>query len=139
MGFTHLHVHSNFSFLDGGSSIQALIDRAKEIGCESLALTDHNGLYGAIRFYDYALKVGVKPIVGVEMDVEGSGKCIQAIAAGTLDRGNMQAQWVQPFPQQRREKADSSHSFGMTADGAPPPPPPHPKPRNQHPPGEGGD
>lgn len=68
--FTHLHVHSNFSFLDGGSSVQALLDRAKEIGCDSLAITDHNGLYGAVRFYDYALKAGVKPIVGVEMDVE---------------------------------------------------------------------
>src|SRR5450759_5248177 len=70
MGYTHLHVHSNFSFLDGGSSVRALIDRAKEIGCKSLAITDHNGLYGAVRFYDYAKKVGIKPIVGVELDLE---------------------------------------------------------------------
>ena len=71
MGFSHLHVHSNFSFLDGGSSVRVLLDRAKEIGCKSLAITDHNGLYGAVRFYDYAKKVGVKPIVGVELDLEG--------------------------------------------------------------------
>lgn len=70
MAFTHLHVHSNFSFLDGGSSVQALVDRAKAVGCKSLAITDHNGLYGAVRFYEYAKKVGIKPIVGVEMDVE---------------------------------------------------------------------
>jgi len=70
MGFTHLHVHSNFSFLDGGSSVRALVDRAKAVGCKSLAITDHNGLYGAVRFYDYAKKAGVKPIVGVELDME---------------------------------------------------------------------
>jgi len=70
MPFTHLHVHSNFSFLDGGSSIQALVDRAKEVGYDSLALTDHNGLYGAIRFYKYAREVGIKPIIGAEMTME---------------------------------------------------------------------
>lgn len=70
MAFTHLHVHSNFSFLDGGSSVQALADRAKAVGCKSLAITDHNGLYGAVRFYEYARKAGIKPIVGVELDVE---------------------------------------------------------------------
>lgn len=69
-GLTHLHVHSNFSFLDGGSSVQALLDRAKAVGCKSLAITDHNGLYGAVRFYDHAKKVGIKPIVGVELDME---------------------------------------------------------------------
>jgi len=71
MSFTHLHVHSNFSFLDGGSSVHSLLDRAKEIGCDALAITDHNGLYGAVRFYDYARKIGVKPIVGVEIEVTG--------------------------------------------------------------------
>ncbi|MDO8682805.1 MAG: PHP domain-containing protein, partial [Armatimonadota bacterium] len=67
----HLHVHSNFSFLDGASSVQALVDRAKAVGCSALAITDHNGLYGAVRFYDYARKSGIKPIVGAEMTVEG--------------------------------------------------------------------
>ncbi len=68
--YTHLHVHSNFSFLDGGSTVKALLDRAKEAGFKSLAITDHNGLYGAVRFYDYAKKIGIKPIVGVELDLE---------------------------------------------------------------------
>ena len=70
MSFTHLHVHSNFSFLDGGSGVKALLDRAKELGCDSLALTDHNGLYGAVRFYDYAKQIGIKPIIGVEIELE---------------------------------------------------------------------
>ena len=70
MSFTHLHVHSNFSFLDGGSSVESLLDRAKELGFDSLALTDHNGLYGAVRFYDYARQIGIKPIIGVELDLE---------------------------------------------------------------------
>lgn len=76
MSFTHLHVHSNFSFLDGGSSVEVLVNRAKDIGCEALALTDHNGLYGAVRFYDCARKTGIKPIIGVELDIaaDGSGK-----------------------------------------------------------------
>ena len=67
----HLHVHSNFSFLDGGSSVRALVDKAKAVGYEALAITDLNGLYGAVRFYDYAKKVGIKPIIGAEMNVEG--------------------------------------------------------------------
>ena len=68
--FCHLHVHSNFSFLDAGSSVAALIDRAKEVGCDSLAITDHHGLYGAVRFYKYAKEAGIKPIIGAEMTTE---------------------------------------------------------------------
>lgn len=69
--FTHLHVHSNFSFLDGGSSVESLLDRAKEVGYDSLAVTDHNGLYGAVRFYKYAREIGIKPIIGTEIQVDG--------------------------------------------------------------------
>ena len=70
MTFTHLHVHSNFSFLDAGSSVGSLADRAKALGCDCLALTDHNGLYGAVRFYSHARRIGIKPIIGVEIDLE---------------------------------------------------------------------
>jgi len=70
MGFTHLHTHSNFSFLDSGSSVKTLLDQAKAVGCESLALTDHDGLYGAVRFYEYAHKIGIKPIIGTEIKLE---------------------------------------------------------------------
>ncbi len=68
--FVHLHVHSNFSFLDGGSRIEELVARAAELGQPALALTDHDGLYGAVRFAKACAKRGVKPIFGAEVRVE---------------------------------------------------------------------
>src|SRR3989344_651326 len=67
MKFTHLHVHSHYSLLDGLAKIDELIRRAQELGMDSLALTDHGNLYGAIEFYQKAKKAGIKPIIGVEM------------------------------------------------------------------------
>lgn len=67
--FTHLHVHSHYSLLDGLSKIDGLIERAKELGMDSLALTDHGVLYGAIEFYKKAKKGGIKPIIGCEVYV----------------------------------------------------------------------
>ena len=64
--FTHLHVHSEYSLLDGLGKVPALIDQAKELGQEALALTDHGVLYGAIQFYKEARKRGIKPILGIE-------------------------------------------------------------------------
>ena len=64
--FVHLHVHSHYSLLDGLAKIEDLIARAKELGMDSLALTDHGNLYGAIEFYKAAKKAGIKPILGVE-------------------------------------------------------------------------
>ncbi len=69
MNFVHLHVHSYYSFLDGASSPAALLERAKTLGMSSLALTDHNRLTGAIRFYDKARSSGIKPIIGAEVDL----------------------------------------------------------------------
>ncbi|MBI2640401.1 MAG: PHP domain-containing protein, partial [Candidatus Sungbacteria bacterium] len=64
--FTHLHVHSHYSLLDGLAKIDELVSRAAELGMDSLALTDHGNLYGAIEFYEKAKKAGIKPIIGVE-------------------------------------------------------------------------
>jgi DNA polymerase-3 subunit alpha len=64
--FTHLHVHSHYSLLDGLAKIPDLVARAKELGMDSIALTDHGVLYGAIEFYKTAKKAGIKPILGVE-------------------------------------------------------------------------
>ena len=72
-GFVHLHVHSNFSFMDGAAPLDALIRRAGRLGMGSLALTDHQGLSGAIRFYRKARAAGIRPIVGVEIVVEPAG------------------------------------------------------------------
>ena len=64
--FVHLHLHSEYSLLDGGNRIDRLIDRVKELGMSAVALTDHGNLFGAIDFYDIAKKAGVKPILGIE-------------------------------------------------------------------------
>ncbi len=72
--FVHLHVHSHYSLLDGLSQIDDLIARAKELGMEALALTDHGNLYGAIEFYKEAKKAGIKPILGVEAYLAPHGR-----------------------------------------------------------------
>ena len=66
MSFAHLHVHTEYSLLDGFSRIPELMDRAKELGQEAIALTDHGVLYGALQFYKEAKARGIKPIIGVE-------------------------------------------------------------------------
>ena len=67
--FTHLHVHTEYSMLDGLSRIDPLVRRAKELGMDHLAITDHGGLYGAIDFYRRAREAGINPIIGCEMYV----------------------------------------------------------------------
>lgn len=65
--FTHLHVHTEYSLLDGSAKISHLLDRAKELGMSSLAITDHGAMYGAIDFYKAAKDKGIKPIIGCEV------------------------------------------------------------------------
>lgn len=72
-GFVHLHVHSHFSFMDGAASLDGLLVRAKRLGMPAIALTDHQGLSGAVRFYRAASKAGVRPILGAEVVVEAAG------------------------------------------------------------------
>jgi len=67
--FVHLHTHSHYSLLDGLAKIDELVNRAKELEMDALALTDHGNLYGAIEFYKAAKKAEIKPILGVEMYV----------------------------------------------------------------------
>ena len=69
MAFTHLHVHTEYSLLDGSSKIKELTARAKELGMDSLAITDHGVMYGVIDFYRAAKEVGIKPILGCEVYV----------------------------------------------------------------------
>ena len=64
--FTHLHVHSEFSLLDGLGRINELVTQAKTLGFDSLAVTDHGALYGAVAFYQACKTAGIKPIIGVE-------------------------------------------------------------------------
>ena len=69
MRFTHLHVHSHYSLLDGLAKIDDLVAKTKELGMNSLALTDHGALYGAVEFFQKAKKAGIKPIIGCEIYV----------------------------------------------------------------------
>ena len=64
--FTHLHCHSHYSLLDGAASIDKLLTRVKERGMNSLALTDHGNLHGALEFYRKAKAADINPIIGYE-------------------------------------------------------------------------
>ena len=67
--FTHLHVHTEYSLLDGSAKISELVKRAKELGMESLAITDHGAMFGVIDFYKACKDEGIKPIIGCEVYV----------------------------------------------------------------------
>jgi DNA polymerase III subunit alpha len=67
--FTHLHIHTQYSLLDGICRIPKLVSRAKELGMDSLAITDHGAVYGVIEFYLAAREAGIKPIIGCEFYV----------------------------------------------------------------------
>ena len=66
MGFVHLHTHSEYSLLDGANRIPDLLDRTKQLGMDSIALTDHGNLHGAWTFYEEAKQRGIRPILGFE-------------------------------------------------------------------------
>ena len=67
MAFTHLHLHTEYSLLDGASRIRDVVARAKELGMESLAITDHGAMFGVVEFYKECKKQGIKPIIGCEV------------------------------------------------------------------------
>ncbi|MBP1701914.1 MAG: dnaE, partial [Chloroflexi bacterium] len=73
MSFVHLHVHSEYSLLDGFSNIKKLVRRASEMGMPAIALTDHGTMFGVIDFFNAANSVGIKPIVGVEAYMAARG------------------------------------------------------------------
>ncbi len=77
MDFTHLHVHTGFSLLDGSGKIKDMVKRAKELGYDAMAITDHGVMYGAIDFYNACLEVGIKPVIGCEVYVAPSSRHIK--------------------------------------------------------------
>ncbi|TSC74997.1 MAG: DNA polymerase III subunit alpha [Parcubacteria group bacterium Gr01-1014_30] len=79
--FTHLHTHSHYSLLDGLPKIDQLVERVKELGMDSLAITDHGNIYGAVEFYKKAKQEGIKPIIGAEL--------YQAFEGHTQERPNI--------------------------------------------------
>ncbi|MBR6737795.1 MAG: DNA polymerase III subunit alpha [Clostridia bacterium] len=92
--FTHLHVHTEFSFLDGMAKIKSVTKRAKELGQTALAITDHGNMYGAVAFFDACKSVGIKPIIGTEFytcdDMNFRGKVVSDDAdQGYKDRRHL--------------------------------------------------
>ena len=69
MSFAHLHVHTEYSLLDGSNKIKECVARVKELGMNSVAITDHGVMYGVIDFYRAAKAAGIKPILGCEVYV----------------------------------------------------------------------
>jgi DNA polymerase-3 subunit alpha len=72
--FVHLHLHSQYSLLDGAIKIDPLFERAKALGMPAVALTDHGNLFGAAEFYETAARHGVKPILGCEVYVASGSR-----------------------------------------------------------------
>nr|HPL99925.1 DNA polymerase III subunit alpha [Bacillota bacterium] len=73
--FVHLHVHTEYSLLDGAGRVEKLVARAKELGMESIAVTDHGVMYGVMEFYKQAKKYGIKPLIGCEVYVAARTMC----------------------------------------------------------------
>src|ERR671935_820499 len=86
--FVHLHVHSEYSLLDGAAQLEKLVQRAKELKFPALALTDHGNLFGAIDFYLAAQKAGIKPIVGCELYIAPGRRKERASQEGGYEGAN---------------------------------------------------
>ena len=82
MGFVHLHVHTEYSLLDGSNKIKEYVARVKELGMNSAAITDHGVMYGVIDFYREARKQGIKPILGCEVYVAPNSRFDREITGG---------------------------------------------------------
>ena len=78
MSFVHLHVHTQYSLLDGANKIGPLIDHAKASGMEAIAMTDHGNLFGAVEFYNNAKERGIHPVIGCEVYVAQQGHSVKS-------------------------------------------------------------
>src|SRR5215510_513997 len=68
-GFAHLHLHTQYSLLDGAIPIEALVERCASLGMPAVAMTDHGNMFGAVEFQEHCLRAGIKPIIGCEVYV----------------------------------------------------------------------
>ncbi len=82
MAFTHLHVHTEYSLLDGSNKIKECVKRVKELGMDSVAITDHGVMYGVIDFYRAAHEAGIKPILGCEVYVAPNSRFDKELTGG---------------------------------------------------------
>ncbi len=114
-GFVHLHTHSPYSFLDGASSVDDLVAAAVDLGHDALALTDTNGLYGAVRFWNAARERGLKPIFGTELRLVDS----DPVTLLALDRSGWTSLCrVVSAAQLAGEKTKPIATFALVADQA---------------------
>ena len=72
--FVHLHVHTQYSLLDGAIRIDDLLQRVSEYGMPAVATTDHGTLFGAVEFYEKACKAGIQPVIGCEMYIASASR-----------------------------------------------------------------
>ena len=86
--FTHLHVHTEYSMLDGISRIPDLVAKTAELGMDSLAITDHGTFYGVVDFYSACKEAGIKPIIGCEIYVAPGSRLAKVLGAGGFVRVN---------------------------------------------------
>ena len=85
--FVHLHNHSDYSLLDGAQPIKQMVNRTEELGMNSIALTDHGNMFGAVDFYLQCEKKGINPIIGMEAYIVGKGsRKIKQVAQGHRQR-----------------------------------------------------
>lgn len=125
--YAELQCHSNFSLLDGGSSPEALVKRAAELGLRALALTDRHGFYGSIRFSEAARQAGLTPITGTELTLE-DGSRVTLLARSTEGYANAsalvtQAMRASPRGDPRvREEDLFAHASGLVLLAGPPSP-----------------
>ena len=82
MNFTHLHVHTEYSLLDGSNKIKEYVARVKELGMDSAAITDHGVMYGVIDFYREARAAGINPILGCEVYVAPNSRFDREVGGG---------------------------------------------------------
>ena len=82
MAFAHLHVHTEYSLLDGSNKIKEYVKRVKELGMDSAAITDHGVMYGVIDFYRAAKEAGIKPIIGCEVYVAPNSRFDKELTGG---------------------------------------------------------
>ena len=102
--YAELHSHTNFSFLDGASAPDDLVERAVQLGLTGLAVTDHNGLYGAVRFVSAAEAAGLHPVIGLEIELLDP---VVADPAGIV------------VPPRRRRQRRPGRAVGVRLDGLP--------------------
>ena len=76
--YVELHCHSNYSFLDGASHPEELVERAAELGMPALGISDHGGVYGAVKFVNHCRRLGIKPVIGAELDIAGQDRILIA-------------------------------------------------------------